>query len=147
MSTTPLPASKLMVGSIELPNRLFVAPMAGVTDRPFRQLCRQLGAGLAVSEMVTSRALVERTEESLRIIAHDPGEDVRSVQLYGVDPHYVGEAVKRLVGEGHVDHIDMNFGCPAAKVTRRGGGAAVPAKPKLLRAIVRAAVNAAQPAG
>src|SRR5690606_30429419 len=70
-----------------------------------------------------------------------PDETPRSLQLYGVDPYYVGEAVKRLVGEGRVDHIDMNFGCPVRKVTRKGGGAAIPVKPNLLRQIVRAAVR------
>jgi nifR3 family TIM-barrel protein len=120
-----------------------LAPMAGVTNYPFRALCRKFGAGLYVSEMITARPLVEGREKTLRLADFGPDERPRSLQLYGVDPHYVGLAVERLVGEGRVDHIDMNFGCPVRKVTRKGGGAAIPLKPKLLAAIVGAAVRAA----
>ncbi len=115
--------------------------MAGVTNYPFRRLCRDFGAGLYVSEMITARPLVEGREKTLKLADFGPDETPRSLQLYGVDPHYVGEAVKLLVSEGRVDHIDMNFGCPVRKVTRKGGGAAIPAKPRLLAAIVRAAVK------
>jgi nifR3 family TIM-barrel protein len=117
-----------------------LAPMAGVTNYPFRTLARRFGAGLYVSEMVTARPLAEGREKTRRLASFGPEESTRSLQLYGVDPHFVGEAVKWLVGEGRVDHIDMNFGCPVPKVTRKGGGAAIPLKPKLLRNIVRAAV-------
>jgi len=120
-----------------------LAPMAGVTNYPFRAICRRFGAGLYVSEMITARPLVEGNQKTLKIADFGPDEAPRSLQLYGVDPYYVGEAVKRLVGEGRVDHIDMNFGCPVRKVTAKGGGAAIPAKPRLLAAIVRAAVQAA----
>ncbi|MFK7898044.1 MAG: tRNA dihydrouridine synthase DusB [Myxococcota bacterium] len=120
-----------------------LAPMAGITNAPFRRLCRGFGAGLFVSEMITARALVERNEKTMRLAEFDPDESPRSLQLYGVDPHYVGESVKQLVGEDRIDHLDMNFGCPVRKVTRRGGGAAIPAKPRLLENIVRAAVKAA----
>jgi nifR3 family TIM-barrel protein len=118
-----------------------LAPMAGITNAPFRSLCRHFGAGLYVSEMITARALVEGNAKTLRLAGFAPEESPRSLQLYGVDPHYVGEAVAWLVGENHVDHIDLNFGCPVPKVTRRGGGAAIPLKPNLLRAIVRAALH------
>jgi nifR3 family TIM-barrel protein len=104
--------------------------MAGITNSAFRRLCREYGGGLYVAEMVTSRALVERTPESLRIISHDEDEKVRSVQLYGVDPVTVGQAVRMLVEEDRADHIDLNFGCPVPKVTRRGGGSALPWKSK-----------------
>jgi nifR3 family TIM-barrel protein len=117
-----------------------LAPMAGVTNYPFRTLARRFGAGLYVSEMVTARPLAEGREKTRRLASFGPEESTRSLQLYGVDPHFVGEAVKWLVGEGQVDHIDMNFGCPVPKVTRKGGGAAIPLKPKLLRNIVHAAV-------
>lgn len=123
-----------------------LAPMAGVTNYPFRALCRKYGAGLYVSEMITARPLVEGREKTLRLAAFGPKEAPRSLQLYGVDPYYVGHAVERLVGEGRVDHIDMNFGCPVRKVTRKGGGSAIPLKRKLLAGIVRAAVRAAEPA-
>jgi nifR3 family TIM-barrel protein len=117
--------------------------MAGITNAPFRRLCRGFGAGLYVSEMITARALVERNEKSLRLSEFDPDESPRSLQLYAVEPYYVAEAVRFLVDEDRIDHLDMNFGCPVRKVTRRGGGAAIPAKPKLLESIVRAAVSAA----
>jgi len=120
-----------------------LAPMAGVTNYPFRAICRRFGAGLYVSEMITARPLVEGNQKTLRIADFGEDEAPRSLQLYGVDPYYVGEAVKRLVGEGRVDHIDMNFGCPVRKVTSKGGGAAIPAKPRLLAGIVRAAVRSA----
>ena len=118
--------------------------MAGVTNYPFRRICRSFGAGLYVSEMITARPLVEGNAKTLKLAGFGEDEALRSLQLYGVDPHYVGEAVRRLVGEGRVDHIDMNFGCPVRKVTRRGGGAAIPIKPKLLRRIVHAAVTNAE---
>mgnify|MGYP001818625608 FL=1 len=118
-----------------------LAPMAGVTNWPFRAVCRRFGAGLYVSEMVTARPLVEGRAKTLMLAEFGEEETPRSLQLYGVDPYYVGEAVKWLVGEGHVDHIDMNFGCPVPKVTRKGGGSAIPAKPRLLANIVRAAVG------
>ena len=117
--------------------------MAGVTNAAFRRLCREHGGGLFVAEMVTSRALVERTPESLRIIRHDPDETPRSVQVYGVDPATVGAAVRILADEDLADHIDLNFGCPVPKVTRKGGGAVLPWKTDLFRRIVRAAVEAA----
>ncbi|MBN2371306.1 MAG: tRNA dihydrouridine synthase DusB [Vicinamibacteria bacterium] len=120
-----------------------LAPMAGVTNPPFRLLCRSFGAGLYVSEMITARALVEGNRKTQLMASFDPAEPVRSLQLYGVDPRHVGEATRILVGEGRIDHLDLNFGCPAPKVTRRGGGAALPAKPRLLRDIIRAAVGSA----
>jgi tRNA-dihydrouridine synthase len=93
--------------------------------------------------MVTSRALVERTEESMRLIGHHESEKVRSVQLYGVDPKTISDAVTMLVAEDRADHIDLNFGCPVPKVTRKGGGAALPWKKDLFEAIVQSAVKAA----
>lgn len=133
----------LRIGPLEIWPPVVLAPMAGVTNFPFRALCRRFGAGLYVSEMITARPLVEGRDKTLRLADFGPGEHPRSLQLYGVDPHYVGEAVERLVGEGRVDHIDMNFGCPVRKVTRKGGGAAIPVKPNLLRSIVGAAVKSA----
>jgi nifR3 family TIM-barrel protein len=94
--------------------------------------------------MVTSRALLERNDESLRLIAHDPDEHPRSVQLYGVDPGTVGAAVKLLVDEDRADHVDLNFGCPVPKVTRKGGGSALPWKRDLFAAIVAQAVRQAK---
>jgi nifR3 family TIM-barrel protein len=133
----------LRIGSLQVDPPVVLAPMAGITNPPFRALCRGFGAGLYVSEMITARALVEGHAKTLRLAGFDPDERPRSLQLYGVDTHYTGEAVRRLVGEDGVDHIDLNFGCPVRKVTRRGGGAAIPLKPNLLRDIVRSAVGAA----
>lgn len=133
----------LQYGKIAIATPVVLAPMAGITNTAFRRLCREFGGGLYVSEMVTSRALVERTEESLRLVGHHSSEEVRSVQLYGVDPKTIAEAVTMLVAEDRADHIDLNFGCPVPKVTRKGGGAALPWKQDLFSSIVNAAVKAA----
>jgi len=144
----------LQIGRHTIASPVVLAPMAGITNRAFRRLCRQYGdAGLGqsgatslyVSEMVTSRALVERTPTSMQLIEHDPDESPRSIQLYGVDPATVGAAVRLLVSEDRADHIDLNFGCPVPKVTRKGGGAALPWKTDLFRAIVSQAVKEAAP--
>ena len=150
-----LPA--LQLGRHTIGSPVVLAPMAGVTNRAFRRLCREYGdavpgrratgtrvhQSLYVSEMVTSRALVERTPRSMQLIEHDPEETLRSIQLYGVDPATVGAAVRMLVSEDRADHIDLNFGCPVPKVTRKGGGAALPWKTELFRAIVSSAVKEA----
>jgi nifR3 family TIM-barrel protein len=131
----------LKIGPLAVDPPVVLAPMAGVTNVAFRRLCRSYGAGLYVSEMVTARALVEGNEKTLRMVASGDDEPVHSVQLYGVDPAVVGAAVGRLVDEVGVDHVDLNFGCPAAKVTRKGGGAALPVHRVLFRDVVRAAVR------
>jgi len=133
----------LNIGRIALDVPVVLAPMAGITNTAFRRLCREYGAGLYVSEMITSRALVERTPESMRLIRHHETETVRSIQLYGVEAKTVAEAVTMLVAEDRADHIDLNFGCPVPKVTRKGGGAALPWKLGLFRDIVEGAVKAA----
>ncbi len=139
----PVQSSPLRLGPLRVDPPVILAPMAGVTNWPFRRLCRRFGAGLYVSEMVTARPLAEGRERTLALAEFGADESPRSLQLYGVDPHFVGRAVERLVGEGRVDHLDLNFGCPVRKVTRKGGGAALPARPKLLRRIIHAAVTAA----
>ncbi len=142
-AAAPRAAPALNIGPIALDVPVVLAPMAGITNTAFRRLCREYGAGLYVSEMITSRALVERTPESMRLIRHHESETVRSIQLYGVDPKTVAEAVTMLVAEDRADHIDLNFGCPVPKVTRKGGGAALPWKRELFRDIVERAVAAA----
>jgi nifR3 family TIM-barrel protein len=138
----------LSIGPYEVAAPVVLAPMAGITNQAFRRLCREQAgierAGFYVSEMVTSRALLERNDESLRLVAHDPDEHPRSVQLYGVDPGTVGAAVKLLVDEDRADHVDLNFGCPVPKVTRKGGGSALPWKRDLFAAIVAQAVRQAK---
>jgi nifR3 family TIM-barrel protein len=137
------PARALRIGPIELDAPVVLAPMAGITNTAFRRLCREYGAGLYVSEMITSRALVERNATTMRLIRHHESETPRSIQLYGVDPKTIAEAVRILVAEDHADHIDLNFGCPVPKVTRKGGGSALPWKTGLFGDIVRGAVRAA----
>ena len=133
----------LRIGPFEVDPPIVLAPMAGVTDAPFRVLCASFGRGLFVNQMVTARALLEGHATSWELARFHPAERVRSLQLYGTDPLTLGEAVRRLVAEDRVDHIDMNFGCPAAKVTRNGGGAALPFKRHLLRDVIQSAVKAA----
>jgi nifR3 family TIM-barrel protein len=135
--------SPLSIGPLKIWPPVVLAPMAGITNEPFRELCRQFGAGLYVSEMITSRLLVEKNERTLQMISFRPEEKPRSIQLYGTDPYYIGEAISSLVNEHQVDHIDLNFGCPVRKITRKGGGAAIPLKQRLLRALIATAVNQA----
>ncbi|MFC5338254.1 tRNA dihydrouridine synthase DusB [Leucobacter denitrificans] len=143
MTTSTLRDQRLNIGPLVLDVPVVLAPMAGITNTAFRRLCREYGAGLYVSEMITSRALVERTPASMRLIKHHESETTRSIQLYGVDPNTVADAVRMLVDEDLADHIDLNFGCPVPKVTRKGGGAALPWKSDLFRSIVEGAVRAA----
>ncbi len=174
-ATTDVPAKlmpPLRIGPIEVTTPVELAPMAGVTNASFRRLCRLYGesalpealrpdgegpvplpggrlsapAGLYVTEMVTTRALVERNDKTLAMVRTDPGERVRSIQLYGVDPSVAGTAVRILVEEDLADHIDLNFGCPVPKVTRKGGGAALPWKRDLMAAILRETVRASEAA-
>jgi nifR3 family TIM-barrel protein len=136
-------SESLHIGPIAVSPPVVLAPMAGVTDVPFRTLCRRFGAGLYVNQMITARGWLEAHPKTRKLAEFGPDEWPRSIQLYGTDPESVGEAVRRLVGDDGIDHIDMNFGCPVPKVTRHGGGAALPLKTELLRRIVRAAVSGA----
>ncbi|MDO4888354.1 MAG: tRNA dihydrouridine synthase DusB [Actinomycetaceae bacterium] len=154
-------------GALRLGTPVMLAPMAGVTNPPFRRLCREQAelalasagldsaadgsvpgthapAGLWVCEMITSRALVERNAETMNMIEPDAGDPVRSIQLYGVEPKTMASAVEILVGEDRADHIDLNFGCPAPKVTRKGGGSALPWKLDLFEELVTSAVDASR---
>lgn len=144
----PAPAATpaLRFGPIVIDPPVVLAPMAGVTDAPFRVLCASYCGGLFVNQMVTARAFLQGHARTVDLTRLHPAERVRSLQLYGTDPKTLGEAVRRLVGEGLVDHIDMNFGCPAPKVTRNGGGAALPFKRRLLGAIIGTAARAARDA-
>jgi nifR3 family TIM-barrel protein len=133
----------LQLGAITVDPAVVLAPMAGVTNRAFRRLCRRYGGALLVGEMVNARGLVEGSQRSFELAAFDDDETTRSLQLYGTDPATIGEAVRIVVDRG-ADHVDLNFGCPVRKVTRHGGGAAIPARPRLLAAIVDAAVRGAR---
>jgi nifR3 family TIM-barrel protein len=143
----PISNGNFKNNEVVLTTPVVLAPMAGITNAAFRRLCREQGAGLFVSEMVTARALIEQREETFRLIKPGVGETPRSVQLYAVDPVVLGKAVDLLGSENLADHIDLNFGCPVPKVTRRGGGAALPYKRKLFSAIVESAVKAASKYG
>src|ERR1700739_2008548 len=144
----------LRIGPIALRSPVVLAPMAGVTNVAFRALCRELevarggtASGLYVCEMVTARALVERHPSTLHMVTFAPGEEPRSLQLYSVDPETTYAAAKMIADDGLADHIDMNFGCPVPKVTKRGGGAALPFKRRLVGQIVAAAVRATEGTG
>ena len=154
--TEPLASARsaLQIGPIALRSPVVLAPMAGVTNVAFRTLCRELElaragtvSGLYVCEMVTARALVERNASTLHMTTFGPEESPRSLQLYTVDPATTYAAAKMIVDDDMADHIDMNFGCPVPKVTRRGGGAALPYKRKLFGQIVAAAVRATEGTG
>ncbi|UGY91333.1 tRNA dihydrouridine synthase DusB [Streptomyces gobiensis] len=149
----------LRIGPHVIQPPVVLAPMAGITNAPFRTLCREFaegargyggrppgdhssgGKGLFVSEMITTRALVERNEKTMQLVHFDETEKPRSIQLYGVDPATVGKAARMIADEDLADHIDLNFGCPVPKVTRKGGGSALPYKRQLLRDILREAVR------
>jgi nifR3 family TIM-barrel protein len=144
---TAAPARPLTLGDRAVWPPVVLAPMAGITNVAFRTLCREQGGGLYVCEMITTRGLVERIPKTLKMIAFAPDEEFRSLQLYGVDPDVTAAAVRMVAEEGLADHVDLNFGCPVPKVTRRGGGSALPWRRRLFGRIVRQAVAAAAPAG
>ena len=149
MPTSTLP-QELVLGSLRIDTPVVLAPMAGITNAAYRRLCleqmwRQGVSGLFVCEMITSRGLVERDATTVQMLVFDELESIRSVQLYGTDPVYVGKAVEILCAEYGVAHVDLNFGCPVPKVTRKGGGGALPWKRGLLGEILAAAVTAATP--
>ena len=145
------------VGDISLWPPVMLAPMAGVTDVPFRSLCKDFAerglegrpkspktiCGLFVNQMITARAFVNKNEKTMNLAKFGENEHPRSIQLYGTDSEYIGEAVRQLVSEESVDHIDLNFGCPVPKVTRHGGGGALPYKRQLFRDILRSAISSA----
>jgi nifR3 family TIM-barrel protein len=137
----------LRIGPYQVDPPVVLAPMAGITNIAFRRLCREYGAGLYVCEMITARAIVERNPTTMHLMSFDADEYPRSMQLYGVDPATMAEAVKIVIGEGWADHVDTNWGCPVRKVTRQGGGAALPYKRRLFGEIIGAAVRAAEPSG
>ncbi len=143
----PAVPQELVLGSLRVGPPVVLAPMAGITNAAYRRLCREQGAGLYVCEMITSRGVVERDETTMAMLVFDELEDVRSVQLYGTDPVYVGKATEILCAEHGVGHIDLNFGCPVPKVTRKGGGGVLPWKRRLLGEILDSAVRAAAPYG
>ncbi len=132
----------LQLGPVAVWPPVVLAPMAGVTNYPFRTLCREFGAGLYVSEMITARGFLEGNEVTRLLASSRPDERPRSVQLYGSNPSDLEATARVLVDDG-VEHLDLNFGCPVPKVTRHGGGSAIPLKPRLMARLVAAAVRGA----
>ncbi|MFC7242273.1 tRNA dihydrouridine synthase DusB [Catellatospora aurea] len=137
----------LLLGRYPVDPPVVLAPMAGITNVAFRQLCREQGAGIYVCEMITTVALAVRNPKTDKMIEFGPDENPRSMQLYGVDPDITAKAVRRVVDENLADHIDLNFGCSVKKITSKGGGSAIPWKRRLFGSIIKAAVDAAAPAG
>lgn len=136
------------LGKVHIATPVVLSPMAGITNWPFRVICREFGPdGLYVAEMITARALVARNPKALRLCRFAPSEKVRSLQLYGVNPSIVEQAARIVVDENMADHVDLNFGCPVPKVTRRGGGSALPWKTDLLQEILHRVVSVCGPAG
>ena len=136
------------LGKIHVSTPVVLSPMAGITNWPFRAICREFGPdGLYVAEMITARALVARNPKALRLCRFAPSEKVCSLQLYGVNPAIVEQAARIVVDENMADHVDLNFGCPVPKVTRRGGGSALPWKTDLLQEILHRVVSVCEPAG
>jgi tRNA-dihydrouridine synthase B len=138
---TPMHATPLQIGPHRLSNRVFVAPMAGVTDRPYRQLCKRLGAGYAVSEMAASNALLWATDKTTRRINHDGETSPKAVQIAGSDPKMMAQAARFNVDRG-AQIIDINMGCPAKKVCNAAAGSALMRDPELVRAIVAEVITA-----
>ena len=154
MTATTATQPALTIGGIHLDSPVILAPMAGVTNMPFRVLCREIeqeltgtASGLYICEMITARAMVARNAKTMHMTTFADVETPRSMQLYTVDPKFTYEAVRMIVEEDIADHVDMNFGCPVPKVTRKGGGCAIPYKRGLYRNIVSAAVRAAEGSG
>ncbi len=143
----------LCLGGLTLPIPVFLAPMAGVTNPAYRRLCReqaesateQRPAGVFTCEMITARGITERISKTFAMMAPDPGDPVFSVQLYGTEPATIARAIAIACGERGVRHIDLNFGCPVPKVTRRGGGGVLPWKLDRFQQIIQAACRAAEP--
>ena len=136
------------LGKVHIATPVVLSPMAGITNWPFRVICREFGPdGLYVAEMITARALVARNPKALRLCRFAPSEKVRSLQLYGVNPSIVEQAARIVVDENMADHVDLNFGCPVPKVTRRGGGSALPWKTDWLQEILHRVVSVCEPAG
>ena len=144
----PVQIHPVDLGHIHVPTPVMLSPMAGVTNWPFRVICEEYGPdGLYVAEMITARALVARNPKALRLCRFAPSEKIRSLQLYGVDPSIVEQAARLVVDNKMADHVDLNFGCPVPKVTRRGGGSALPWKTDLFTEVIHRVVSVCGPAG
>lgn len=147
-SAVPAHLKPVDLGRIHVPTPVILSPMAGVTNWPFRVICESYGPdGLYVAEMITARALVAKNPKALRLCRFAPTEKVRSLQLYGVNPSIMEQATHIVVDNNMADHVDLNFGCPVPKVTRRGGGSALPWKTDLFTELISRVVRVCSGAG
>ncbi|MBR0104583.1 MAG: tRNA-dihydrouridine synthase, partial [Firmicutes bacterium] len=133
----------MKIGNVELENNIFLAPMAGVTDLPFRLLCKEQGCGLVYTEMVSAKALSYKNKKTESLMQSHPDERPSAVQLFGSDPEILAETAKT-VSQLPIDIIDVNMGCPAPKIVKNGEGSALMKSPKLVGEIVKA-ISEAQP--
>ena len=144
----PVHIAPVQLGNITVPTPVVLSPMAGVTNWPFRVICEEYGPdGLYVAEMITARALVAHNPKALRLCHFAKSEKIRSLQLYGVNPSITEQAAKIVVDGNMADHVDLNFGCPVPKVTRRGGGSALPWKTDIFTELIQRVVAVCEPAG
>lgn len=132
---------KLRIGTTLLENNVILAPMAGVTDLPFRLLCHEQGAGCVVTEMVSAKAILYNNRNTRELLQVDPGERPAAVQLFGSDPDIMGEIAAR-IEDGPFDFIDVNMGCPVPKIVNNGEGSALMRQPELAGKILTAMVKA-----
>ena len=131
---------RLQIGNVKLENNLILAPMAGVTDLPFRVLCREEGCGLLYTEMVSAKAILYKNKNTKELLEVDPSERPIAVQLFGSDPQILG-AMAHQIEDGPYDLIDLNMGCPVPKVAGNGGGSALMKNPKLVEEILSTMVR------
>lgn len=133
--------SKLTIGDVTLDNNVILAPMAGVTDLPFRLLCREMGAGMVCMEMVSAKAIYYHNRNTEELLAVHPGEIPASLQLFGSDPEIVAEMAAR-IEERPFSVLDFNMGCPVPKVVNNGEGSALMKNPQLVEKLLKALVKA-----
>lgn len=131
---------ELKIGNVSIPNNIFLAPMAGVTDKTFRELCKEQGAGLVYSEMVSAKGLHYNSDKSFKLLEISEAERPAAIQIFGSEPEIISEICERL-DNTNADIIDINMGCPAPKITKNGEGSTLMQKPELVRSLIKAAVS------
>ena len=132
----------MKIGGLDIPNRLFLAPMAGVTDTAFRLICREFGCGMVYTEMVSAKGLYYSNERTEGLMALHPDEHPAGIQIFGSDPLIMARMAEKIT-ESEGDLIDINMGCPAPKIVKNGEGCALMRRPELVKSIVREVVKAA----
>ena len=133
----------MLIGNLEIDNNVFLAPMAGITDLTYRIICREMGAGLVFSEMVSSKGMYHKDEKTEELTTIDPRERPVALQIFGSDPMIMGNIVQNYINpRKDIDIIDINMGCPAPKIVKNGDGSALMKDPKLARSIIKEVVKA-----